>query len=1720
MRLFQKILTLVLLSLIPVQSAEYPPPPGGWDYIYNGNEIKNSSSEALDGTWDHNNSSDHWDGTPPESGNPGGVTSIPISGEPGNRAIQIIDAVTSSGTNNNRRLTLTRDLEKNEGVPRDFMDDGATFAFRLRLPTSAPDLESAPNGLNPHSGAKGIINFRSSEGRIGFAFGIAGEDSAYEENGMLISNSSSTIFKPLDPTRWNEFWVTIIKSENAPDKYDLKIYMNEATVPNFSESITLAQSSDEIYPYMSMQLSSTSDTGAVEIDYISYKDGVFLPNNSDNDELPDTWELAYFQNLDQNENGDADSDGLSNGRELTQDTDPTNKDTDNDGLTDGQEVDLTGTYPKDADTDDDGLIDGEEVNRKPPTDPKLADTDGDGLTDLDELNTFNTEPTKADTDDDGYSDSTEISSGSNPKNPDSVPSFPTLDNVLISEFMANNDATLQDSDEDNSDWIELWNPTDTAISLANHFLTDNASRPNKWALPEIAIAPNEFLIVFASGKDRNDPNGELHTDFQLSSSEGSYLALTRADSDNNYETVSAHGLYPRQFEDVSFGTYGETSPLAIGFFKSPSPGALNNKEAVDGFVKDTTFSIDRGIYTEPFKTTITTNTKGATIIYTLDGTIPTKNNGIKAEPTNLVTQPSVEIEINTTSRIRAIAIKENYEPTNVDTHSYIFPADVLKQSRNTVPNHVNWGHAGPDFEMDPEIVNHSSPEVRPEEKDFLRVPTVSLVMDWDEMFGSSGIYIRGESVERSTSIEYINPTRNTEDPNAEKGFQINGTVQVVGGSSTGRWKSDKLSLRLKFDEDLRYPMYGKNRATRFDTLVLDHRLNNVWHYNRGEDQRSRAQYTHDQFPADLHTAMGGLSPTGHHVLLYINGVLWGISELHERPDDNFAAQYLGGDNDDYDAMKHRTSTVVNGSNRNYTQMLSLSRQDMEDQAKYEEVAKLVHVDNFIAYMIANYFVGNTDWAHQNWYATYNRVKTNGKWYFHSWDPEHCMESTNHDSTGRNDSGGPTELFHNLIDNPEFRMRFADAVRKHFFNGGVLTPEKTAEAYLKLADPIEYVVRIESARWGDNARRTPYTRLDWVRTRDQLLGTATGSASANYFPRRTEIVFNQFVRRKWYPSTDAPNFSQHGGQVSSDYQLRIENDGNGTTYYTLDGSDPRTPASAAEVTEHVLIPEVTAKKALMPTDNSDKNSWFLTNFNDSSWPAGTKGSGYDSTNGRYQDIIDSSLNFGEQADSSKAETIYMRINFNVDDPSIYDTLSLKVRYDDGFIAYINGTEVARDRAGGSPGTPLNYDATSSSSHTDSQAEDFQPFLISQHIDLLKEGNNVLAVHGLNVSAGSSDFLIDAALDATEGIGGSNGGLADSAIPYEGPVSLIGSETQVKARVFSGNEWSALTEATFITDADPASSTNLVISKIHYRPSPATEEEIAAGHKNRNDFEYIELMNIGEKNIDLAGALFEKGIDFKFDNGNSLVIEPNKRALIVENLEAFNLRFGSNLPILGEFNNNSNLSNGGERILITAADGSKIHDFEYDDDSPWPKEADGTGYALVLRNPLSSPDHGLAENWQPSSSIGGNPGEAASSMSFEDWRVINFSKSDLDNDSISGPSANPDNDTLTNLEEFLSGSGPKSFDPSNTLLNIKVEPIEGGNQESLQNAIIQIKLNSEARNSVNWKILVSQDGTNWSDSLSLLSFIETKSLDNGNEIVIYKIKDPSKHERLLFKIETVQ
>ena len=225
-------------------------------------------------------------------------------------------------------------------------------------------------------------------------------------------------------------------------------------------------------------------------------------------------------------------------------------------------------------------------------------------------------------------------------------------------------------------------------------------------------------------------------------------------------------------------------------------------------------------------------------------------------------------------------------------------------------------------------------------------------------------------------------------------------------------------------------------------------------------------------------------------------------------------------------------------------------------SNYAAVQQKLDIDDFIDYMLVNYYAGNTDWAHKNWYASFNRVDANGRWRFHSWDAEHTFKNVSDNVTGRIDAGGPTEIHHSLMSNPEYRLRFSDRVQKHFRNGGVLTSPVAGAVYAARALEIDRAIVGESARWGDNRQEPAYTRAHWRSTQDNLL--------ANYFPSRSGQVLNQFNARGWLVPLSAPRYSQFGGEITAGFQLTLAlplgSPQNAQIWYTLDGSDPRNPAT--------------------------------------------------------------------------------------------------------------------------------------------------------------------------------------------------------------------------------------------------------------------------------------------------------------------------------------------------------------------------------------------------------------------------------------------------------------------------------------------------------------------------------------------------------------------------------
>ena len=130
------------------------------------------------------------------------------------------------------------------------------------------------------------------------------------------------------------------------------------------------------------------------------------------------------------------------------------------------------------------------------------------------------------------------------------PSYAEGAAVVISEFMSANDSSLQDTDGDYSDWIELYNPGAEAVRLEAYSLTDEPKNPGKWLLPDVTLDSDSRLVIFASGKDRVESTAELHTNFKLGV-KGEYLALVNPGGKSVAHEFAPK--YPDQKTDVSFG---------------------------------------------------------------------------------------------------------------------------------------------------------------------------------------------------------------------------------------------------------------------------------------------------------------------------------------------------------------------------------------------------------------------------------------------------------------------------------------------------------------------------------------------------------------------------------------------------------------------------------------------------------------------------------------------------------------------------------------------------------------------------------------------------------------------------------------------------------------------------------------------------------------------------------------------------------------------------------------------------------------------------------------------------------------------------------------------------------------------------------------------------------------------------------------------------------------
>jgi len=831
--------------------------------------------------------------------------------------------------------------------------------------------------------------------------------------------------------------------------------------------------------------------------------------------------------------------------------------------------------------------------------------------------------------------------------------------VHINEILALNPGrpddpnALIDMDGRSPGWIELYNPASTAVDLTGWALSDDPGTPGKWVFqgssdgrgPSAWISGQGYLVIFCGGWPRNIPGVERHADFELDRS-GS-VTLSRPDGQGGWERISGLGTltspYPTQRAGVGYGRPGDRPDGEPAFFRRATPGGANEPDGVAEFCATPRFDVRAGIHDAPFRLTISCSTPGATLSVTYNGDSPDALRGQRYEATSADRPTEASIEVERTTVLRVRAWKLGLGDSAIATRTFLFPGQVLQQAGPLPSMGLNsadtfvWGATGgdlrqppgPDWEVDPAVVNHATAANRFTVDDLRQLPVVSLVTAWGEAFGPGvlgpnappidrrGFYVgaavgvANEGADRDASLEFM-------EPEGGSGFQADGHVHVFGGTSQNRWKSYKLSMNFRARERVDHPVYGDDAATGQKALILDARLNNTW-IHPDSSQRRRGDYVRDQVMADLQNAMGGQTFRSRAVHLFLNGLYWGLYSLHERPEERFMEAYLGGDSEEWDVLKHNGARGVDGGGllnnivasgvidpafrlgdtsnsataaywnstavRNFERLLDLvglgnvppnPSPDLSTRSAFEAVAAELDVPAFIDYMLLNFVAGNTDWGHKNLYASYRRSGPEPRWRWHSWDAEHVFRFETDDVTGRNDAFGPTAIHQRLVTNAEYRLAFADAVHRHLFHEGVLSTEGLRAAFRRRFAEIEPGgVRGESARWGDNrADNEPYTyQTSWLVEKARILDLICPSRGGTGSTPSSSPL-NQLRAVGLYSAVKAPEFvsadtgaPQHGGRVPAGFLLRMVV-GPGTTgaiHFTIDGSDPRIPWLSAPST---------------------------------------------------------------------------------------------------------------------------------------------------------------------------------------------------------------------------------------------------------------------------------------------------------------------------------------------------------------------------------------------------------------------------------------------------------------------------------------------------------------------------------------------------------------------------
>lgn len=618
----------------------------------------------------------------------------------------------------------------------------------------------------------------------------------------------------------------------------------------------------------------------------------------------------------------------------------------------------------------------------------------------------------------------------------SVLTFSTLaaqQGLRINEIVASNATGRTDSTGNTEDWIELYNADTTLINLAGYRLTDDPLSGTAWVFPELTIAPQQYLLVWASGDTSATFNAELHANFRVSSG-GESIALLHPDG-TVIDQSPATALPP----DHSLGR--KAGPENEWFiFDHPTPLAANDQRAYRGWLAPPVVSAEGGFYSDSFTVTISSSEPLDSIRFTLDGPVPTEE---------ILLHDSSGILIDQSTVLRAVSFRDGYLPSPVVTNTYLLDTADYK------------------------------------------LPVVSLAFTPGDFFGSDGLYESFDPAdERAVHLEYFRADRT---PGFEQTLGVRNHARDASKQKSLRLYARSEYGK----KEIEYPLFQDLDFDKFKRLVLRNGGNDGSEKKRLHLKDGYAHELYRQLDSSyayaayqpVHVFLNG----GY---FGIYNLRERQDEHYLKSHTGFECDEVDFLEYDFAEPLNKKTICGDWVEWENLKRLLIEK-DLAIPENYDTVAARIDLDNFIDYQLLQVFIGNQDWLNNNIKFWRPRTEDGKwKWVlwdteygmgtqvdFDSGQPEFNfvrMAMT----WGGWGNGDWTWMLRNLMDNPDFRRRYitryADLLNTAF------SPEFAGAELDRVVNKLEPDLPFQLGRWGAS-------RNDWEQhynhTLDYMLNRA-------------------------------------------------------------------------------------------------------------------------------------------------------------------------------------------------------------------------------------------------------------------------------------------------------------------------------------------------------------------------------------------------------------------------------------------------------------------------------------------------------------------------------------------------------------------------------------------------------------------------------------------------------